>query len=71
MRPQPLICINRPADCIFLRGGCFLPAGTPGGGVQILENSASRSPRTRKREHKTALNALILDPQRVARADVV
>lgn len=56
-RPQQQFCINRPADCIFRRGGCFLPAGTPGGGVQILEFSASRSPRARDRTHKTALEA--------------
>lgn len=63
--PQPHFCINRPADCIFRRGGCFLPAGTPGGDVQIPEYSASRSPRVRERAHKTALKVLILSPQRL------
>ena len=61
--PQALYCINRPVECIFRRGGCFLPTGTPGGGVQIPEYSASRSPQVRERVHKTALNALVLDPQ--------
>ena len=61
--PQPPFCINRPAECILRRSGCFLPAGTPGGGVQNLEYSASRSPQVRERVHKTALNALVLDPQ--------
>lgn len=61
--PQPLYCINRTEKCIFRRGGCFLPTGTPGGGVQIPEYSASRSPQVRERVHKTALNALVLDPQ--------
>ena len=55
--PQPLYCINRPAGCIFRLGGCFLPTGTPGGGVQIPEYSASRSPRAREWVHKTALKA--------------
>ena len=41
MRPQPLNCINSPVDCIFRRGGRFLPTGSPGGGVQIPELSAS------------------------------
>lgn len=31
--------------------------------MQIPEFSASRSPRVRERVHKTALNALVLDPQ--------
>lgn len=31
--------------------------------MQISEYSASRSPRARERVHKTALNALVLDPQ--------
>ena len=61
-QPQPPICINRPADCIFRRVGCFLPTGTPGGGVQIPEFSASRSPRVRGRAHNTALKVLILNP---------
>ncbi len=61
--PQALYCINCPVECIFRRGGCFLPTGTPGGGVQIPEYSASRSPQVRERVHKTALNALVLDPQ--------
>ena len=61
--PQALYCMNRPVECIFRRGGCFLPTGTPGGGVQIPEYSASRSPQVRERVHKTALNALVLDPQ--------
>lgn len=59
--PQPLYCINRTAKCIFRRDGCFLPTGTPGGGVQIPEYSASRSPQARK----TALKALIKSPQRL------
>lgn len=62
---QSLYCINRPAECIFWRGGCFLPAGTPRGGVQIPENSAFRSPRVWERAHKTALKALILSSQRL------
>ena len=61
-QPQPPFCINRPADCIFRRVGCFLPTGTPGGGVQIPEFSASRSPRVRERAHNTALKVLILNP---------
>ena len=60
-QPQPPFCINRPADCIFRRVGCFLPTGTPGGGVQIPEFSASRSPRVRERAHNTALKVLILN----------
>ena len=54
--------LNRPAGCIFRLGGCFLPTGTPGGGVQIPEYSASRGPRARGRVHKTALKAPILSP---------
>lgn len=61
--PQPLYCINRPAGCIFRLGGCFLPTGAPGGGVQIPEYSASRSPRAREWVHKTALKALIMSPR--------
>ena len=44
---QSGICINRPVECILRRGGCFLPEGTPRGGVQILEFSASRNPQGR------------------------
>ena len=29
--PQALYCINCPVECIFRRGSCFLPTGTPGG----------------------------------------
>lgn len=54
--------MNRPAKCILRRGSCFLPTGTPGGGVQIPEYSASRSPQVRERECKTALKAPILSP---------
>ena len=46
-----------------LTGRLLFPTGTPGGGVQIPEYSASRSPQVRERVHKTALNALVLDPQ--------
>lgn len=65
MRPQPLNCIKSPADCIFRRGGRFLPTGSPGGGVQIPEFSAYRSPRVRERAHKTALETLIPSFQRL------
>ena len=61
--PHPHYCINRPVECIFQRGSCYLFTGTPGSGVQIPEYSASRGPRARERVHKTALNALVLDPQ--------
>ncbi len=60
--PQALYCINRPVECIFRRGDCFLPTGTPGGAVQIPEYSASRGPRARARGCKTALKAPILSP---------
>ena len=62
---QSGICINRPVECILRRGGCFLPEGTPRGGVQILEFSASRNPQGRRRAHRTALKILILSPQRL------